>query len=185
MASQRPKAWKSVGTSPPEDYGIFTVRSHRAVDPRDGSEHPRVVIEAPDWVNVIPITEDNRVVMIRQFRFGIGANTLEIPGGIVDPGESPALAAARELGEETGYQGDPLIHLATIHPNPAYQTNRCHSFLAPRCRKTHEGRRDAGEDIAVELYALFEIPVLILSGEITHSLVLNAFFFQQLRGVGV
>jgi 8-oxo-dGTP pyrophosphatase MutT (NUDIX family) len=119
--------------------------------------------------------------MIRQFRFGIDANTLEIPGGMVEPGEEPMVAAARELEEETGYQPGRVVHLGTIHPNPAIQNNRCHSFVAFDCRKVHEGLQDTGEDISVELFDSSEIPALILSGEVTHSLVLNAFFFQRLR----
>ena len=71
---------------------------------------------------------------------------------MVDPGEDPALAAARELEEETGYVAGRLVALGPVHPNPALQANRCHSFLALDCVKRHEGRQDAGEDIAVELH---------------------------------
>src|SRR5215471_4346102 len=152
MGSRLPSQWKRLSSGPMVDYKVFRVQKHRVADPRDGTEHERVLIDSPDWVNIIPLTPDRQVVMIRQFRFGIDANTLEIPGGMVEPGEEPMIAAARELEEETGYQPGRVVHLGTIHPNPAIQNNRCHSFLAFDCRKVHGGLQDTGEDISVELF---------------------------------
>ena len=99
----------------------------------------------------------------------------------MEPGEDPALAAARELEEETGYVAGRLEPLGSVHPNPAIQPNRCHIFLALDCVKKHEGRQDEGEDIVVELYPRADVPRLILEGQITHSLVVVAFFLERLR----
>jgi 8-oxo-dGTP pyrophosphatase MutT (NUDIX family) len=164
------------------DYTVLKVREDIYADPRTGDEHPRVFIDTPEWCNIIAVTPEDQLVLIRQYRFGVGASTLEIPGGLVERGEDPAAAAARELEEETGYVAGRVVPLGSVHPNPALQGNRCHSFLALDCVKHHEGRQDHGEDIAVELHPRAEVPRLILEGQITHSLVVVAFFLERLRG---
>ncbi|HYX90105.1 MAG TPA: NUDIX hydrolase, partial [Myxococcaceae bacterium] len=98
-----PKEWKRLRTGDATDYTILRIREDLVSDPRTGAGRPRVIIEAPDWVNIIPVTIDEQVVLVRQFRFGIWSPALEIPGGMVDPGEDPLSAAVRELEEETGY----------------------------------------------------------------------------------
>ena len=175
-----PRLWKSLRQGSPRDYRIFRVREDEVENPRDGSVHPRVLIDSPDWVNVIPVTDGGRLVLIRQFRFGTWSTTLEIPGGMLETGEDAAVAAARELEEETGYVPAEVRPLGWVHPNPALQGNRCHHFLALGCRRVHGGRQDAGEDILVELRDRAEIPDLIRSGEITHSLVVAAFHLESL-----
>lgn len=143
-----------------------------------------IVFDAPHWINVIPLLDDGRVVLIRQWRFGIRAPTLEIPGGLVDPGEAPETAARRELEEETGYRAGAIERLGTTHPNPAIQNNEISTWLATGLEPPSE-ERDVfgveGEEIRVETAPLDEIPHLIRSGEITHSLVVVAFHLLQLR----
>jgi ADP-ribose pyrophosphatase len=173
--------WPRLRRGLEHDYRVIKVRQDVVADPRTGHEHPRVVIDSPDWVNIIAVTKDEQLVLIRQYRFGITETTLEIPGGMVEPGEDPAEAAARELEEETGYVPGRVVTLGQVHPNPAIQSNRCHSFLALDCVKAHEGRQDAGEDIAVELHPRSAVPQLILSGAISHSLVVVAFFLEHLN----
>jgi 8-oxo-dGTP pyrophosphatase MutT (NUDIX family) len=163
------------------DFHVLKVREDLVADPRDGSEHARVVIESPDWVNIIPVTPQGKVVLIRQFRSGIWSDTLEIPGGMVESGEKPIDAAKRELEEETGYRPGQVDLLGFVHPNPAIQPNRCYSYLAVGCEKVHQGRQDAGEDILIELFERAEVPRLILTGEITHALVVCAFHLEALR----
>jgi ADP-ribose pyrophosphatase len=176
-----PQPWKRLRSGPPLDFRVFKVREEWVADPRNGSEHARVVIDAPDWVNIIPRTKEGRLVLIRQFRFGIWSNTLEIPGGTVEPGEEPIHAAGRELEEETGYRAGQIELLGFVHPNPAIQNNRCYSYLATDCERVHLGRQDTGEDIVAELFEPAEVAHLIRSGEITHALHVAAFHLERLR----
>jgi ADP-ribose pyrophosphatase len=175
-----PRAWRRVRQGLPADYQILKVREDLVADPRDGTEHPRVIIDCTDWVNIIPVTLGDEVVLVRQFRFGVWANTLEIPGGMVDAGEDPAAAAVRELEEETGYLPGRLVRLGVIHPNPAIQTNRCHIYLGLGCDRTGQRAPDAGEDLSVELHPRRVIPRLLRDGVITHSLVVAAFGLERL-----
>ena len=119
---------------------------------------------------------------MRQFRFGTWSTTLEIPGGMVDPDEDPAAAAARELEEETGYRPAQLSKLGVTEPNPAIQNNRLHHFLATGCTKVHEGAQEESEDIVVELVPAAELDALVRSGAITHALVVTALYFWKNAG---
>jgi ADP-ribose pyrophosphatase len=169
-----PAPWRLVREDEPLDFHILQIRSLVAADPRDGSEHERVVIETPDWVNVLALTAADEAVLVRQFRFGVWAQTLEIPGGLVDPGEQPLATAARELEEETGYRAAELRLLGWSHPNPALHPNRIHHVLATGCERVHAGKPEAAEDIAIELVPRNALPALVRSGQITHGLVLAA-----------
>jgi len=134
------------------------------------------VLEFGDWVNIIPLTSDGRIVMIRQFRHGTDSETLEIPGGLIDELEpDPKTAALRELEEETGYTSADVFHLGTVEPNPAIQTNRCHTYLARDVRLMGDQRLDPTESIEVELMAKAAVYEKLRRGEITHGLVVAAF----------
>ena len=159
-------------------FSVWARTSTSAADPRRRGEF--VHLKCPAWVNVIALTPAREVVMIEQYRHGIDAVTLEIPGGIAEPGEDPAATCARELLEETGYGGDPCRIIGRMSANPAIQDNYVHIGLvrsaAPRSRTNF----DEHEEISVRLVPLSEVPGLIRSGTIHHAFVVAAFQFLSL-----
>jgi len=169
--------WKLKSTKPLHDYRIFRTRSDTRVSPRTGKEHEFYVLESPDWVNIVAVTDSQEIVLINQFRHGICGTVLEIPGGMIDEGEAPILSAERELLEETGYAANEFIEIGNVHPNPALFDNICYTFLAKSAKKIREPEFEGTEDIETILYPSKDIMELIQKGEITHSLVLNALFF--------
>ena len=172
----KPKPWKLISSRTTQTFRIFNLRIDRALSPRTHKEHDFYILESTDWVNVIPLTQQNEVVLIRQYRHGIRENALEIPGGIIEPDDSPEGAARRELHEETGYRETEMILLGSVHANPAFLNNRCYTFLARDVRLEGNQSLDDREDIEVVLKPLEDIPCLIRDGKITHSLVLAAFY---------
>ncbi len=171
-----PKPWDIIASKEEGSFGIFSIRRSRARSPRTGREHDFIILESPPWVNIIPLTQDDQVVMIRQWRHGIGQDTLEIPGGVVEHGDTPLLAAHRELREETGYGADEMIPLGYVHPNPAFQDNRCYTYLAKNATLNGTQDLDDKEDIEIVLVPISEVPDLIRNGVITHSLITVAFY---------
>jgi ADP-ribose pyrophosphatase len=169
------ESWNLIGSRDISDHRIFRVRHDLYRFERTGAERDFVVLDCPDWVNIIPLTDDGQVVLIRQFRHGTRDVTLEVPGGVIEADETPERAAVRELVEETGYVPERVKTLGFVHPNPAIQGNRSYTFLAEGCRLTTEPRPDSFEFIEVLLCPLSEIPALIRSGEISHSLIVAAF----------
>jgi len=164
-----------------------TLFSHRLFDLRRESltaetevvsTREALTLDAPSWVNVIALLPEERVLLVRQWRYGIGAPTLEIPGGMVEIAEEEDAqgAAARELCEETGYRAGRLTYLGEVEPNPAFITNRCSTFVAQDLERIGEPEGDGEEELAVEIVALAEIPQLIVSGAIRHALVIAAFY---------
>ena len=169
----------NVSTAPVLDARIFRVDRVRRRSEAKGSEHDYYRLETVDWVNIIPITRRGELVLVRQERHGIGANTLEIPGGMIDAGEGPAAAALRELREETGYQGAVAEPLGWVHPNPAIQGNRLHMFLARDVVKVGAPAPDDHEEVEVVTVPVTQARQLVKSGAITHSLVICALYMLE------
>ena len=172
----KPKPWKLISSRINHSFRIFSLRIDRALSPRTHKEHDFYILESNDWINVIPLTPQNEVVMIYQYRHGIRDNTLEIPGGILEEGDSPEAAAQRELYEETGYKETEMLLLGSVYANPAFLNNRCFTYIAKDVSLVGEQELDDKEDIEVVLKPLSDIPRLIREGKITHSLVLAAFY---------
>lgn len=165
------KPWSMLRRELVARCGIFDVERATMRSPEDGSEHGFVRILSADFVQVVPVTAAGEVVLIRQYRHGSQTTTLEIPGGLVDPGESPQQAATRELLEETGYRCERLASLGKVNPNPALFTNTLHAFSAEGAVKVADVCNDGTEHTVVELVPLGDVPRLLLDGAIDHALV--------------
>jgi 8-oxo-dGTP pyrophosphatase MutT (NUDIX family) len=173
------RKWRMIETERVYSTPIFDIHRRKSAHPHRG-ERNFFVLEAPGWVNIIPLTRSRDVIFVRQFRHGVSAFTLEIPGGMIDPEDpTPAYAAAREMREECGYDSEDIIALGRVHPNPAIQPNFCYSFLARNVHKVAEPRhnQDSSEETEVVTVPLKDVPMLIATGKITHALVIAAFAF--------
>ncbi len=167
--------WRLGARHPGSDYKIFKTERVEGTHPGTGRSMTFSLIECVDWVNVIALTTDDRVVMIRQFRAGTNTVCLEIPGGMIDEGEDPRTAAARELEEETGYSAQEWRPLGKVAPNPAIQGNHLWSYLALDAEPTHPQRLDTNEIVELELVPLPEVQAMLRDGRIDHALVVDAF----------
>ena len=167
----RIKPWIRKDSRQLADCRVFSVSESTSVCPRTRDEHLFYFIEAADWVNIVPITESEDVVFIRQFRHGSEKITLEIPGGMVDPGEDPQVAAVRECLEESGYEAGKVDSLRVLNPNPAIFPNRLHTFVARNCQAVAEIANTSTEHTEVVLLPFKDLPARLQSGEIDHALV--------------
>jgi ADP-ribose pyrophosphatase len=176
-----PKPWFKLRSSPLGDFKIFRIRSDRLVSPRTGREHDFFVIDSVDWINVIALTPERQLVMIEQYRHGSGTVELEIPGGMIDAKDvSPIAAGVRELREETGYAGENARIIGQVFPNPAIMSNTCFTVMVERCQLRHPVEFDHGEDLVTRLVPVAEVPQLVTSGKIKHSLVIAGLYHFDL-----
>jgi ADP-ribose pyrophosphatase len=173
--------WKKTGSKPVGDFRIFKIRSDTSVNPRTGREHDFYVLDSVHWVNVIALTPDEQLVMVWQYRHGSMTVELEIPGGMMDPGENdPVATAVRELREETGYVGERARLLGRVYSNPAILANTTYTVLVENCRLQHEVEFDHAEDLETLLVPAAEVPELVAAEKIGHSLVVVALYHFDL-----
>lgn len=165
------KNWSRTASRPLAECRIFNLHESSSVSPMTGNEHQFYYIQTADWVNIVPMTDDNEIVCIRQYRHGNETITIEIPGGMVDPGEDPAVSAVRECREETGYECGEVQSLGVLAPNPALFDNRLHTYVARGAKPVGEIQNTSTEKTEVILIPLSKIPDMLMSGEIDHALV--------------
>lgn len=177
------RPWPDAHTEALLHTRVFDVRRVRRTSPKDGREHDFWVIDPPDWVNVVALTADGQLVLVEQWRHGTGEVTLEVPGGMVDPGEALDVAIRRELLEETGYAAEQFTVIGCVEPNPAIQSNRCTTFLATGCRRVQDTSFDTTEDCVLRLVPAIDIAGMVREGVISHAIVLAALSHAWVRGL--
>jgi ADP-ribose pyrophosphatase len=185
-----PQRWRKLRTEPLLATRIFDVNRTVYQHPHRSQEQDFVVIHAPDWVNVLALTPDQQLVLVRQFRYGTDEFSIEIPGGVMDPGEEAVAAGVRELREESGYVGTSARLLGRVHPNPAMQNNRCHLVLVEQALPTAKVDWDPDEEFEIMTKPVDEVYALAYRGAITHAMVLDALLlfapvWAELRRGGV
>jgi ADP-ribose pyrophosphatase len=163
--------WTRVATKVLLDLRVMKVQEVTAISPKTGNEHGFFVLDTVDWVNVLPITPDQEVVFVRQYRHGSDAISLEIPGGMVDPGEAPIVSAARECLEESGFRASDLKSLGVLNPNPAVFNNQLHTFVAEDVVIEADIQNTATEQTEVVLVPVADLTSYLLDGRIDHALV--------------
>ena len=169
------RSWKYLSRRELLDFHGLRVCQDRYLFTPTQKEADFVVFDSADWAMVIPITTDRQVVMIRQYRHGVREVLLEIPGGLLEAGESPEHGMIRELHEETGYECASLRMLSRLLPNPSLNNATLHIGVAEGCRPMAAQNLDPLECIEIVLRPLSEIPAMIASGEICHAHVIAAF----------
>jgi 8-oxo-dGTP pyrophosphatase MutT (NUDIX family) len=175
------RPWPTLNSRRVGDFRIFSVRSDEKVSPRTGQKHDFFIIECVDWVNVLAVTPDDQLVMVEQFRHGSNTVELEIPGGIMDAGEtSPVETGVRELREETGYTGRNARVLGKVFANPAIMTNTCYTVIIEDCALQHAVQFDSGEDLLTRLVPIADVSRLVAAGKIGHPLVAVALYHFDL-----
>jgi ADP-ribose diphosphatase len=163
--------WREIGCEPVADCEVFSVERSVAVSPADGEAHAFYRLQSPNWAQILPITAAGEAVLVRQYRHGAQRTTLEVPAGLVDPGEEPAAAALRECLEETGYRAHEAVPLGIWYPNPALFANRLFCFFARGVTRERAVAQTATELTEPVLVPVRDLPNLLVSGEIDHALV--------------
>ena len=178
---KEPSPWDMQENNLHADCRIFEVRKQRLKRRSDGLEGEFFVLDTNDWVNVLALTPDDKIILVRQFRYGSKEQSLEPPGGVVERGEDPVVAGLRELQEETGYVGEEPKLLGVVRPNAAILSNRCHVILVRNAQKTAKLNFDQHEELVTELYPVKELKEMVRRGEITHSIGLNSIMMLLLE----
>ena len=161
---------------------VFEVCRHWFRSPKDGRDKPFTILGCPDWVQILALTPDCRILLVRQFRHGTRQVSLELPGGVIEPGQTPEEAGRRELREETGYAADNFRQLAAFRPNPAVQNNTAYVFAADNARPAGPTQFDENEDLDLVLVPAAELPGLVLNGAVDHAMMAAAILFYSAQG---
>ena len=177
------KKWEKLGEEVLIKTPIFEFKSRDLLHSQKHTHHKFYIIDSKDWVNIIPITTNNEIVLIRQYRAGSDEITIEVPGGIIDGNETPEETAKRELEEETGCIAKDFVKIGEVYPNPAFITNKCHYVVALDVQPGGTINFDPSEYIEKFTVPMSEIPGMIKRGEINHAITLDAFLYLHLSGI--
>lgn len=169
-----PFHWEWLRSEQGPGLKIFGSRFDYYRHPVTNQESRLIVVEAPDAANVVAVTKEGEIVMVRQFRFGARMDTLEVPGGNIEPEEPLEAAARRELEEETGYVAEHFHYLGWVWSNPAFMTGKIHHWLATDARPDGHVAWDEGEAIEVKTYTPQQIRQAVAEGQVSHPHALSA-----------
>ena len=156
---------------------IFEIKKKRYLKPDLLTPYDAFIIDTSDWVNIIPVTQKNEILLIQQYRFGTDTIEWEIPGGIIEPNEPPLLAAKRELEEETGFISKEWQQIGVVNANPAIQSNKCFTFLAKDVENLGTINFDPDEYIEHHLVPISGLKGYVTSGKITNTFIIAAIYF--------
>ncbi|MBK7475860.1 MAG: NUDIX hydrolase [Haliscomenobacter sp.] len=166
--------WLRLRSEEGPNLKLFRARFDYMRNPRNGETERMIVLESADSVNVVALTAEQEMLFVRQYRFGIGQETLELPGGIVDPGEDHRSGAARELREETGFTGSNWTYLGKVASNPVFMDSYIHHWLLEDAQSTHELELDAGETVTLERIPVAQVRNLLWEGAFMHPHTVSA-----------
>ena len=174
------KTWELNKSEQIFECNIFNILQKFYKKPEGQGDATAFIIDCPDWVNVIGIDDKNNVLLIRQFRYGTDSIELEIPGGILEPGELPKEGAIRELKEETGYDVKEIEQIGFVNANPAIMNNKCYTFLAKLSRNRGQVNFDPDEIIEMEFATPKQVKKYLVENKITNAYVVLAFLWFYL-----
>ena len=180
LSHPSPSHWEVLDEESVAECRVFEVYREHCRHPVDGRESDFYTIGSRDWVNTLALTPKRELVMVQQYRFGTKELSWEIPGGIIDPGESPLEAGIRELREETGYEGENARILGHCSPNPAILRNRCHFAFIENAHVIHEQEWDENEEISVQTMPLDDVFEMARTMQLSHTLTMNALLYLKL-----
>ncbi|WP_454804414.1 NUDIX hydrolase [Mucilaginibacter phyllosphaerae] len=158
-----------------------TLRSDKCEMPDGRVVDQYYVLEYPNWANAVALTEDNKIIMVRQYRHAAGIVSLEIPGGVIEDGENPEEGMRRELLEETGYQFNDVELLCTVYANPSTANNKTFCYLAKGGKKIQEQQLDEHEELEVQEYTIAEVKQLLADNKIAQALHCTGLFYALMK----
>jgi 8-oxo-dGTP pyrophosphatase MutT (NUDIX family) len=181
MSEKFPSKWQVIQDDIHADCRIFEVHKRKMLRESDQKEGEFYVIETNDWVNVLAMTQEQEIILVRQFRYGTEQYSLEPPGGVIERGEDPIVAGQRELLEETGYSGKNPKIIGKVFANSAIMSNRCHFLFLTDVEKSAEVSFDPHEELETVKVSIDKLKDLVQSGQISHSIGVNAVFHLMME----